>query len=111
MALRTTIVAESPDRTEKKYDRSSSRRGYWKASEVNGTFVYVPMGYLNEVQTHTIQTWYANTQAACEAFADAYVGAGSIEIEESSPVVRAYTLRLTETVYSTKWVDLEEPEE
>jgi hypothetical protein len=110
MALQTTITAESPDRTEYKYDRTVKNRGYWEPGESEGTFVYVYQGYFIETTIHTIKTWYACTQAACITFAEAYEGGGSIDMQLVSEVLNAYNFVLTETEKTEEWNDAPEEE-
>jgi len=108
MALKSTIDANAPDKVEYQDDRNTKRRGYWAAGASPGLFEFIPLGYLIATDKHTTKTWFACTQAACTTFKSTYVGAGSIEIDEVSPVVKSYNLRLTETTYTEQWVDLEE---
>jgi hypothetical protein len=109
MALKSTIDADAPDKVEYQVDRNTKRRGYWAVStETPGLKEYIPLGYLIATDKHTIKTWFACTQAACTTFQSTYAGGGSIEVDEVSPVVKAYNLRLTETTYTQQWVDLEE---
>lgn len=110
MALKSSINGASPDKTEIKYDRDVSYRGYWNADEDTGVFSFVKLGHFVRTAAHTVKTWYACTQAACTTFIGSYSGDGSYVAEEVSEVLHAFNFVLTETEFTEEWVDYVEPE-
>jgi hypothetical protein len=90
MALRTTIDLDAPDKTDIVDDVTTVPRG----TLVDG--VYTDLGMIKRTVTHTVKTWVANTYAACTTARTSYAGTGSVRITEQSPVVKAYTLEISE---------------
>jgi len=92
MALRTTIDLNAPDKTETTDDVTSWPRGFYDRE----TFVFTQKGTFKSTVTHTVKTWVANTLAACNTARGAYAGTGAVRIIEAHPVVKAYTLEISE---------------
>jgi len=105
MALRTTIDLESPDRTDTTKDITNTPRGTYTTTP----FSFTLRGVLRIETTHVVKTWIANTKAACDTAAAAYEGNGSIRITEAHPVIKAYTLEISEDSGPVAtWIPVEE---
>ena len=106
MALNDSINLSAPDKTESKVDVTVGHRGYWKLTGDN-EWTLVPIGRMRRVETHTINTWFACTLAACEAAATAYVtadGTGSYAWDETSEIIHSYTFSIIETTITVALV-------
>jgi hypothetical protein len=105
MALRTTIDLNAPDKTETTVDVTNTPRGVFSRSrpDPNGPYVYTytNIGNIKKTVTSTVKTWLANTYAACTTARTSYDGNGSLRISEANPVVKAYTLEISESEETT----------